>query len=154
MPLRLDLAYALLSGRAETSSGDLELRDPRDGRVAAEVELLSRALGLKPTCVISYIRKAFVGGPYEPGLRVTFDEALTSASPREGLALGGARHFFLPPDLLILEVKANEAIPLWVSGLLARHGCALRRFSKYCSGLARLLAAGESANSLQGELDG
>ena len=45
-------------------------------------------------------------------------------------------HLFLPPDWSIMEVKVNDAVPDWVTSLLARHNCQLRRVSKYCAVLA------------------
>ncbi len=45
--------------------------------------------------------------------------------------------FFLPPDVCILEVKADERIPIWLTSVLARHQCDLSRVSKYCLGLRR-----------------
>ena len=46
-----------------------------------------------------------------------------------------------------MEVKANNAVPLWVSHLLARYNVPLGRFSKYCAGVARLQALGPSTAS-------
>jgi SPX domain protein involved in polyphosphate accumulation len=39
---------------------------------------------------------------------------------------------------VVMEVKANDRVPLWLANLLARHQCPLRRYSKYCNGVARL----------------
>ena len=39
-----------------------------------------------------------------------------------------------------MEVKANDAVPLWVSRMLARHGCEIQRFSKYVAGVSHLQA--------------
>ena len=50
--------------------------------------------------------------------------------------LDAANHLFAPPDWCVMEVKVNEAVPDWVTSLLARHGCQLRRMSKYCAGVA------------------
>jgi SPX domain protein involved in polyphosphate accumulation len=38
----------------------------------------------------------------------------------------------LSPELSILEVKANEKIPYWITELVASHGIKLIRISKYC----------------------
>lgn len=130
----LSQAYALCAG----ARGE-ELTNEYDAEVAGEVEFLVRALNLAPTCVISYARHAFMGGIYEPGLRVTFDAGLRCAGPERGLEPIEYFHF-LPPDRLVLEVKANEAIPLWVVRLLARHSIPIQRYSKYCAGLAHLRA--------------
>lgn len=126
-------AFALCEGTMPARVGEL-----RDRQVAEEVVFLSGAQQLRPACVVSYERRAFVGSAYEPGLRITFDRDLCVGQPGGGLGpLRGARRF-LPADVLILEVKSNEVVPLWVSRMLAAEGCALVRYSKYCSGLARL----------------
>jgi hypothetical protein len=134
LALPLSQAYALCAG-----ARDAPIHDARDAEVASEVEFLVRSLSLAPTCVISYVRHAFMGGAYEPGLRVTFDQALWCGGPERGLSTTERLHF-LPPDRLVLEVKANEAVPLWVVRLLARHSIPIQRFSKYCAGLAHLRA--------------
>jgi hypothetical protein len=131
--LPLALAYELCEGRSHPA-----LDDPLDRAVVSEVEFLVRSLHLHPSCVISYLRQAWVGGPYEPGLRVTFDAQLVCRGPELRLAGGLARHSVLSPSFLVLEVKANEKVPIWVSRVIAKHGLRLRRISKYCEGVARL----------------
>lgn len=142
LALPLDDAFRLCAG-----GDDMEWSEPADAAVATEVEFLVRSLLLRPTCVIGYVRQAFVGSRYEPGLRITLDYGLWSALPSGGLTAGAERHFFLPPDRLVLEVKANNAVPLWVSNMLARHHCALTRYSKYCAGLTRLIELGHWPSS-------
>jgi len=134
MALRSSQAAALCAGDLHET-----IADPADSEVAREVEFLVRSLHLSPTCVITYVRHAFLGGAYEPGLRVTFDEGLRCAGPERGLEATEYFHF-LAPDRLVLEAKANEAIPLWFVRLLARHSVPLQRYSKYCAGLAHLRA--------------
>lgn len=122
-----------------------ESEDPDDQAVISEIEYLARVLSLRPACVISYLREAWVGGTYEPGLRITFDRQLSVRGPEHGLFGGLPDHLFARPSEVILEVKADEAVPLWVTRLLARHDCALTRVSKYCLGLARLQRIERSA---------
>jgi hypothetical protein len=131
--LPLETAYALCDGRSIDKPAD-----PLDAAVVGEVELLVRLLGLQPTCVISYLRQAWLGSQYEPGLRLTFDMNLSCSGPERGLGSGLAQHRFMPADCLVLEIKADEKVPIWVSRLIARHGLQLRRMSKYCSGLSGL----------------
>ncbi|MEQ9502793.1 MAG: polyphosphate polymerase domain-containing protein [Deltaproteobacteria bacterium] len=123
--------------RHELPEGD----DAEDREVLSEVLYLARMLHLEPACVISYLREAWIGGTYEPGLRITFDRALSVRGPDHGLLEGMRDQLFAPPDRVILEVKADEAVPLWVTRMLTRHGCQLTRVSKYCAGLARLQEA-------------
>jgi hypothetical protein len=132
LALPLEHAYALCAGTAPP------LADARDAEVAAEVEFLVRSMHLVPACTISYVRQAFMGGIYEPGLRVTFDYALWCKGSSGGLLGSGDRYSLLAPNAVVLEVKANDAVPMWVSRMLARHSVSLSRFSKYCAGLARL----------------
>ena len=80
-------------------------------------------------------RQALRGSDYDPGLRITFDRALWVRDPSFGLLDPGPRHVFLPPGDVILEVKANDAIPLWTARLLAFHGVEVARYSKYCEGI-------------------
>ena len=142
----LSAALGLLAGH-----GHETFLRPEDETVAAEVEYLARTLGLQPTCVITYLRQAYVGSRYESGLRVTFDGNLAVRGPEFGLGPGLPEHFFLPPDWMIMEIKVNETVPLWVSRMIARHECTLRRISKYCRGLA-LLRGLERGDVLGGEL--
>src|SRR5215211_4232067 len=139
LALRTSQAYALCAGTLPVGDAGESILDPRDAEVAGEVEFLVRSLHLSPTCVISYVRHAFLGGGYEPGLRLTFDERLRCAGPEHGLE--ATEHFyFLAPDQVVLEAKANEAVPLWFVRLLARHSIPIQRYSKYCAGLAHLRA--------------
>jgi SPX domain protein involved in polyphosphate accumulation len=41
----------------------------------------------------------------------------------------------LPPKFCILEVKANEKIPYWITELVSSHNIKLIRVSKYCQAL-------------------
>lgn len=141
----LDTAYALCEG-----NGAALFQDPEDSAVAAEVTLLARWLQLGPACVISYLRQAWVGSRYEPGLRLTFDQDLSCRGPEHGLGRGSTARSFLPPDRLIMEVKANDTVPLWVTHLLGRHGCSLHRVSKYCLGLVRLHGTDRPLDLLRG----
>lgn len=126
-------AYALCDGDL-----DRRFEDPLDQAVAEEVGFLVGAEQLSPKCVVSYRRRALVGGDFEPGLRITFDEMLTVSDASRGLEEGAERVSFLPPHQAILEVKSNDVVPLWVSRLLANRSIQVIRFSKYCSGIARL----------------
>jgi SPX domain protein involved in polyphosphate accumulation len=131
--LQLPLAEAERLCRGQLERDDL---DAEDRQVAAEVQHMVHAMDLAPTCITAYRRRAFVGGHYEPGLRVTFDTDLRARAHALAVAEDADNHLFAPPDWCIMEVKVNEAVPDWVTSLLARHGCQLRRVSKYCAGLA------------------
>ncbi|HOX46564.1 MAG TPA: polyphosphate polymerase domain-containing protein [Myxococcota bacterium] len=111
--------------------------DEEDRQVASEVCYLVQAMHLQPTAITSYRRVAYVGGRYDRGLRVTLDYDCRGRDHALEVDLDAQDHPFLPPDVVVLEVKADEVVPDWVTSLLARHNCHLQRLSKYCAALAR-----------------
>ena len=133
LALQLSQAHALCTGQF-----DREFPDPLDAAVAQEITFLSRSLALAPACLVVYQRQAFEGNVYDPGLRITFDGLLRCAPADAVFDPGRPRHPFLPDDWFILEVKADEVVPLWVARLLATHGVTLNRFSKYCAAVTKL----------------
>jgi SPX domain protein involved in polyphosphate accumulation len=132
LKLPLSLAEQLCRG---SSLENCEL-DTMDRQVASEVQYMVRAMHLKPTCITAYRRIAFVGGQYDAGLRITFDLDVSYRVHELKTNRDAKNHLFLPQEWSIMEVKADDAVPDWVTSLLARHGCQLRRVSKYCAGLA------------------
>ena len=84
---------------------------------------------LAPSCLIIYDRTAF----FEPGgdLRLTIDsdpryrtEDLNLTTSMEGISL-------LPKGYSILEIKVQQAMPLWLSAILADGAIYKGSFSKY-----------------------
>lgn len=119
-------------------AGSLAVEDlgSLDQQVASEVRYMVQAMQLVPTCITAYRRRAFVGDLFVAGLRITFDTEVGCRVHGLKVDLNAHNHLFLPPDWCIMEVKVNDAVPDWVTALLARHNCQLRRVSKYCAGLA------------------
>ena len=111
--------------------------DGLDSATAAEVHYLVRAQQLKPKCIVSYRRQAYMGGRFEPGMRVTFDMQLQGRIHALEVNELAKNQYFIPPDWLVMEVKVNKRIPTWMVALLAKHECQLQRVSKYCAALAR-----------------
>jgi hypothetical protein len=91
---------------------------------------------LKPAAIVSYRRRAFVGGRYEKGMRLTFDMNLQGRAHALEVNQNAQNRHFLPLDWVLMEVKVNERVPLWMVALLAKHQCSLQRMSKYCAALA------------------
>lgn len=133
LELPLDEAELLCTGSVQLT--DLDLLDQQ---VASEVQYLVNAMHLQPTGITAYWRRAFVGDLYDAGLRITFDTDLRFRANALTVNLDAENHLFMSPDLCIMEVKANDTMPNWVTSLLARHNCQLQRVSKYCAGLARV----------------
>jgi SPX domain protein involved in polyphosphate accumulation len=121
-------------------AGSLALKDldELDQEVASEVQYLVNAMHLQPTAITAYHRRAFVGNRYDSGLRITFDAHLAGRMHALRVNQDAQNHAIAPPEWCVMEVKSNDAVPDWVTSLLARHGCQLQRVSKYCAVVAKL----------------
>ena len=58
---------------------------------------------------------------------MSFNETFSNSGPR-----------VLPPDLSVVEIKFNWAMPLWLIEICREVGLNLRRYSKYASSLEYL----------------
>ena len=108
-----------------------------DCAVLHEVAYLYQALLLRPTCVVCYQRLAFEARDYDPGLRITFDTNLKYRTHELSLLSNNQTtdHYFLSPDWCIMEVKINQRVPFWLTEVIGKHQCVIRRISKYCAAI-------------------
>lgn len=109
--------------------------------VLDEVYYLYRVRQLEPACVVRYNRLALNGGADHPDLRVTFDSELRGRTHDLTLLSTSHAHdvYFLPPELCVMEIKVNQSVPYWLSKLVNKHHCTMRRISKYCRALEKNL---------------
>jgi len=84
---------------------------------------------LEPACVIIYDRVAFVGD--EGNLRLTFDERPRYRIDDLKLSKNLDGTLILPEGELIMEIKAQESLPLWLTGALDSLRIRKTSFSKY-----------------------
>lgn len=106
---------------------------PGERAVAREVQGLVAAEGLRPTCLVRYLRQALLGREDAPDLRVTLDTHLrcsaTDLDPRRvGEAVGTG---LLDEGLALLEIKVDHAVPLWLAVATRAAGMSARSVSKY-----------------------
>ncbi len=106
-----------------------------DQAVIDEIKYLHHTLQLQPACIVGYQRLAYNGSELDPGLRVTFDSLLKGRTHNLSLLTSqqSEDQLVLPPNIYILEVKANHRVPNWLTELVNHHRCQLRRVSKYCA---------------------
>ena len=97
-----------------------------------EVLCLLGGLDLRPVTVTGYHRRAFVGRGAELGLRVTLDRRIRGRDRDFHLGVAAVNRFIVPPGTAILEVKADERVPHWLTDLTARRNLQVFRVSKYC----------------------
>jgi hypothetical protein len=99
-------------------------------------------LSLAPVIVIAYEREAYAS-KHEGGLRITLDRQLRSY-PAEGLSFDAAagRAFYSLGEDVILEIKTDLGIPLWLRLLLSREDVNKEALSKYVICIDTLSASG------------
>lgn len=122
---------------------------PTDGRdnITDSFEDIVLRYNAKPILQVRYVREAWVSDIDTYG-RITFDHALTSKTLYGADSLI-ADDTFLPFDdaistgfrgdesPVVLEIKTNVDVPLWVVGMIRMFGLKRVGFSKYCNGLER-----------------
>ena len=92
---------------------------------------LARQLRVTPSVGVVYRRRAFVGQD-DRRLRITFDEQVAAQNPEVGLELDSHARPLFDPHLVILEIKVNNWMPLWLAHIVEKHNLTLRSISKYC----------------------
>ncbi len=109
--------------------------EPKDRLVLEEIQTMTWQYNLRPTSIVSYFRQAFTGTDYDVGLRVTFDTNLRYRVQDLQLHSKKIGRFMFPPETVVMEIKANERVPYWLTELAGEQGIGLIRVSKYCQSL-------------------
>jgi hypothetical protein len=121
---------------------DPVLESEVDERVVMEALFLCRYHDLAPKMAVAYRREAFFG-TFETDLRITFDRRIQydphALDLREPFKTG---KYMLDPDRVVIEIKFNHRVPLWLTKLVQKNGLELQRLSKYCSAVDRELFQG------------
>ncbi len=106
------------------------IRPAADSQVLREIDHTIRRCGLKPKVYLAYRRDAFRGKD-DPELRVTFDRDIRCRHRRPDLTVTAGCLEMLEPDQTLMELKANGAMPLWMSRLLSDLEIFPVSYSKY-----------------------
>jgi len=105
--------------------------------VSKEVMFLWNHYGLEPRMAISYRRRAFFA-VFESDLRITFDTRVQYNSQDLDIARPfETGKYVIEPQTVIMEVKFNERVPLWLCKIISTYGLQLIRLSKYCTAVDR-----------------
>lgn len=102
-----------------------------------QIRHLARVYGVTPAVAVCYQRRALVGRQ-DPRLRITFDEETAAATPRCDLRWPEQPRRLFMPQLVVLEVKVDRGLPLWVVHWLEKYDCRRRSISKYCHAVEAL----------------
>jgi SPX domain protein involved in polyphosphate accumulation len=118
-------------------------RDLCDGRTMVEHDEAQRAfldevlelvcgLDLRAVAMTGYQREAFVGRGAETGLRITLDQRIRGRDRDLHLGADAENRLIVPARLAVVEFKANERVPYWLTDLAAELNMSVVRISKYC----------------------
>ncbi|MBT0770121.1 polyphosphate polymerase domain-containing protein [Kineosporia sp. J2-2] len=100
-----------------------------------EVLELVTLLDLAPVMMTGYQREAFEGTEADTGLRVTFDQRVRGRDRDFHFAADAENRLIVPAHLSVVEFKANERVPYWLTDLAGRLNMSVVRVSKYCQGV-------------------
>lgn len=119
--------------RAEYDSilaGDYEFLLQREEQVCRELYMEHKTSLLRPAVVVEYLREAYVS--YFGNVRITFDKNIAASFDSLDM-LGGDCPVteILPEGLLVLEVKYDDYLPVYIRQLLQIDGADKCAISKY-----------------------
>ena len=101
--------------------------------------------GLAPKMLVSYHRNSYFGKE-DPNLRITFDDRILYRGYDLDLRMGIYGRELLSEGQRLMEIKIPDAMPLWLSHILAELKIYPRSISKYGTAYTTLL--------IEGALDG
>lgn len=128
--------------------------EPSPGAFLEEVLDLILRLDLRATAMTGYTRHAYVGRDADVGLRVTFDHRVRGRDRDFHLGADAENRLIVPARKSIVEVKANERVPYWLTDLAAKRNLQVVRVSKYCQSVEAYGLAPRSVFHVPGhELD-
>ncbi len=99
-------------------------------QVVHEIEYFMKRYSLKPKVYIAYDRLAYFGNE-DHGLRISFDTNIRTRRYDLKLELGDYGEPLIDDDLRIMEIKAHNAMPLWLAHGLSEISLKRQSFSKY-----------------------
>lgn len=146
---RIILPYGdarLLCDRRQLPDDEKSIDSVRDAATLNEIYGLLNQYDMQAACIVSYRRQALMGGDNDLGLRVTFDTDLAyrlvdSDTGESSISSDQDLLPMLPADQVVMEIKANERVPYWLTELVATHNLRAIRISKYCRAIELGLAS-------------
>lgn len=104
---------------------------PLESQIMDEIDWAMQFYGNPaPSMLLSCEREAYVFAE-NPRLRITFDTHLRYRETDLDLSLGSHGTSLLPDGSVIMELKTDGALPLWLCHVLDKHGLYPSSFSKY-----------------------
>jgi len=111
---------------------DLSTYETSNIQVLKEIDYFKTLYNLEPEMVVSYRRHALHGAD-DADLRLTFDFDLRCRKDDLLLEHGPYGDNFIDQNLVVLEVKVEHSVPLWLARILQELDCEQRSASKFCT---------------------
>ena len=131
--MKLREAYTFLESGAVP-----DIQPHMNAQALNEAAYILGRMPLAPAALLSYERVAFFG---ERELRVSFDTNIQTRRYDLRLEYGAYGEQLLGEGEWLMEIKTAGNMPLWLSGLLAKHKAYPASFSKYGAEYKRSLTA-------------
>lgn len=103
-----------------------------------EAAQLKTLYDIKPAVIVTYTRQAFIN-KFSPQIRITFDKNVKYRGFDFDVHNINCREYALDPRLIVLEIKYNEILPIWVSNIIGKYSLKLNTFGKYCTSVERMM---------------
>ncbi|MBO5023798.1 MAG: polyphosphate polymerase domain-containing protein [Clostridia bacterium] len=105
---------------------------PENSQIMDEIDYAMKFYRPDPAVVLCYEREAFKVKDY-PNVRMTFDTNVRYRTDDLLLSDGSAGKSIIPPDAVLLEIKTDGAMPLFISFALSSLEIFPSSFSKYAT---------------------
>lgn len=144
-------AYAYLDGRL-LKEEVLAKNSGINRQVLEEIDYFKQLYRMSPKLYLSYDRIAY-WDKENPDFRLTFDCNITTRRKEVRLEAGSYGTQLLPRGIYLMELKVNQAVPLWFAKLMSELQIYPISFSKYGSEYKAMLrsqvaeAAGKEAQN-------
>lgn len=113
---------------------------PNNNQVFKEIEYITKNYNLKPSFYIAYDRYAYNAS----NTRITFDKNIRMRTNDLKLSLGDYGEQILNDNLMLMEIKVDGAMPLWLSKILNKNKIFPSSFSKYGKSFIKTIEGSEN----------
>lgn len=103
-----------------------------------EAAYLKTLYNIKPAVIVTYIREAFMN-KFGPEVRITFDRNIKYRDNNFDVQDINCKNYSLDPRLIIMEIKYNEILPVWILELISKHNLTLNTFGKYSTSVEKIM---------------
>ncbi len=107
------------------------IRPQGSNQIIEEIDyMLKYYQSIHPVAFLSYMREAYIAND-NPTLRITFDDSILYRDTNLSLCEPIYGKSILPDEKILMEIKSNGAIPLWLTSVLSQEHIYKTSFSKY-----------------------